>query len=122
MYCARGKDEQYIKDHKLYLQSDRASCHRFEANQFRLFCMSAAYVLLHALRTQGCGGTRWAQVTMATLQQHVLKLGARILVMKTRIKIQLPAAYPWKADLAQVLGIFTHLRDQISARAGPVTA
>ncbi|HKJ87604.1 MAG TPA: transposase, partial [Gammaproteobacteria bacterium] len=116
--CARGKDEQYIKDHKGSLQSDRTSCHRFEANQFRLYCMSAAYVVLHSLRTQVCGGTRWAQATMATLQQHVLKLGARIRVLKTRIKVQRPAAYPWPADLARLLGIFTHLR----ARAGPVMA
>jgi len=117
VYCARGQDEQYIKDHKRYLQSDRASCHRFEANQFRLFCMSAAYVLLQALRAEVCGGTRWAKATMATLQQHLLKIGARIRVLKTRIKVQLPAAYPWPVDLARVLGIFTHLR----ARAGPIT-
>lgn len=122
VYCARGKDEQYIKDHKRYLQSDRASCHRFEANQFRLCCMSAAYVLLHALRTEVCGGTRWAQATLATLQQHVLKLGARIRVMKTRIKVQLPTAYPWFPDLARMLGIFTSLRAAPEARAGPVDA
>jgi hypothetical protein len=33
---ARGQAENKSKDHKLYLQSDRTSCHRFEANQFRL--------------------------------------------------------------------------------------
>lgn len=122
IYCARGKDEQYIKDHKRYLQSDRTACHRFEANQFRLLCMSAAYVLLHSLRTQVCGGTRWAHATMATLQQHVLKLGARIVALKTRIKVQLPAAYPWYTDLARMLGIFTYLRAAPEARAGPVDA
>ena len=26
-----------IKEHKLYTRSDRTSCHRWEANQFRLF-------------------------------------------------------------------------------------
>jgi len=46
VYCARGKDEQYIKDHKRYLQNDHTSCHRFEANQFRLFCLAAADVRL----------------------------------------------------------------------------
>lgn len=30
VYCARGKDEQYLKDHKCYLQSDRTACHTFE--------------------------------------------------------------------------------------------
>ena len=43
IYCARGQAENEIKDHKLYLQSDRTSCHRFEANQFRLLLHSAAY-------------------------------------------------------------------------------
>jgi len=44
IYCARGQAENDIKDHKLYLKSDRTSCHRFAANQFRLFLHSAAYV------------------------------------------------------------------------------
>jgi len=122
VYCARGQDEQSSKDHQVSLQSHRASCHRFEANQFRLFCMSAAYVLLQALRAEVGGGTRWAQVTMATRQQQVLKLGARIRGLKTPMKVQLPAAYPWYADLAQLLGIFTHLRACSATRAGPVGA
>ena len=37
IYCARGRMENMIKDHKLYTKSDRTSCHRWEANQFRLF-------------------------------------------------------------------------------------
>jgi hypothetical protein len=44
IYCARGQAENEIKDHKRYLKSDRTSCHRFEANQFRMFLHSAAYV------------------------------------------------------------------------------
>ena len=44
LYCARGQAENEIKDHKRYLKSDRTLCHRFEANQFRLFLHSAAYV------------------------------------------------------------------------------
>ena len=39
-----------IKEHKLYTKSDRTSCHRWEANQFRLFLHSGAYWLLHQLR------------------------------------------------------------------------
>lgn len=85
VYCSRGKDEQYMKDHKLYLQSGRTSCHRCEANPFRLWCMSAAYVLLRALRAEVCRGTRWARVNMATLQQHLLKIGARIVTLTTRL-------------------------------------
>jgi len=72
--------------------------------------MSAAYGLLQALRAEVCGGTRWAKATMATLQQHLLKIGAHIRVLHTRIKGQLPAAYPEDDDWAQVLGLFAHLR------------
>jgi len=35
---------------KLYTRSDRTSCHRWEANQFRLFLHMGAYWLLHELR------------------------------------------------------------------------
>ncbi len=34
VYCARGRMENMIKEHKLYTKSDRTSCHRWEANQF----------------------------------------------------------------------------------------
>ena len=37
-----------IKDMKLYTRSDRTSCHRWEANQFRLFLHMGAY--WHELR------------------------------------------------------------------------
>ena len=59
VYCARGQIENYspsrqvgIKDHKRGLKSDRTSCYRFEANAFRLFLHSAAYVLLWTLRAE----------------------------------------------------------------------
>ena len=38
VYCARGRMENMIKEHKLYTKSDRTSCHRWEANQFRAPC------------------------------------------------------------------------------------
>ena len=52
LYCARGQAENEIKDHQLYLQSDRTACHRFEANQFRLLLYVAAYVFLETLRRE----------------------------------------------------------------------
>lgn len=48
--CARGHRENASTDHKLSLQSDRTSCHRFEANQVRVFLHSAASMLLDTLR------------------------------------------------------------------------
>jgi hypothetical protein len=68
LYCARGHMDNEIKDHKRSLKSDRTSCHRFEANQFRVFFHSAASVLLDTLRREVLQGTPWARATMETLQ------------------------------------------------------
>jgi hypothetical protein len=94
IYCARGQAENEIKDHKLYLKSDRTSCHRFEANQFRVLLHSAAYVLLETLRREVLRTTQWASATMETIQLRLLKLGARVQEFKGRIQISLPSSCP----------------------------
>src|SRR5215813_1807722 len=94
IYCARGQAENEIKDHKLYLKSDRTACHRFAANQFRLFLHSAAYVLLDTLRREVFKTAPWACATMETIQLRVLKLGARVQELTARIKISLPSSCP----------------------------
>jgi hypothetical protein len=92
--CARGQAENEIKDHKLYVKSDRTSCHRFEANQLRLLLHSAAYVLLETLRREVLKTTQWAFATMETIQVRLLKLGARVQEFGQRIKIALPGRVP----------------------------
>lgn len=62
MYCGRGQMENFIKNHKTFLQSDRTSCHTFLANAFRLILHSAAYVLLHTFCEKALEGTRWSHV------------------------------------------------------------
>jgi hypothetical protein len=94
IYCARGQMENEIKDHKRYLKSDRTSCHRFEANQFRLLLHSAAYVLLDTLRREVLKGTPWARATMETIQLRLLKLSARVQELTDRITISLPSSCP----------------------------
>jgi Transposase DDE domain group 1 len=94
LYCARGQMENEIKDHKRYLKSDRTSCHRFEANQFRVLLHSAAYVLLDTLRREVLQGTPWARATMETLQLRLLKRGARVHEFTDRLKIALPSSCP----------------------------
>ena len=109
IYCARGTAESYIKDHKRYLKSDRTSCHRAEANQFRLFLASAAYVLLHALRQHVLRNTPWRNATFDTIRLRVLKIGTRVREMKSRIKIELPCSYPNKAALTNSFKLFALL-------------
>jgi hypothetical protein len=97
LYCARGKAEGFIKDHKTFLHSDRTSCHRFAANQFRLFLHSAAYVLLHTLRAVGLRGTGASNVYFNTLQLRFLKIGARVEELATRIRFHFPTSYPFQS-------------------------
>ena len=110
IYCARGNAELYIKDHKLYLKSDRTSCCRFAANQFRLLLHSAAYVLIHALKTNVLKHTPWVNATIATIRLRLLKIGARVRQLKTRIKVELPSCYPLKETLTKSFQMFEILR------------
>ena len=110
IYCARGNAELYIKDHKLYLKSDRTSCHRFAANQFRLLLHSAAYVLIHALKTNVLKHTPWVNATIATIRLRLLKIGVRVRQLKTRIKVELPSCYPLKETLTKSFQMFEILR------------
>jgi DDE family transposase len=110
IYCARGQAENEIKDHKLYLKSDRTSCHRFEANQFRLLLHSAAYVLLETLRREVFRTTQWASATMETIQLRILKLGARVQECKDRITISLPSSCPVAPVLRRSLTLLACVR------------
>jgi len=110
IYCARGQAENEIKDHKRYLKSDRTSCHRFEANQFRLFLHSAAYVLLDTFRREVLQGTPWAKATMETIQLRLLKLGARVQELTDRITISLPSSCPVAPVLRRCLTLLACVR------------
>jgi len=109
-YCSRGKMELYIKDHKTYLQSDRTSCHRWEANQLRLFLHSAAYVLIHTLQKTVLIGTQFYNATMDTIQKKILKIAASVKELKTKIKVELPISYPNQSVLEKAFRIFEVLK------------
>jgi hypothetical protein len=101
-YCGRGRMENFIKDHKNALHSDRTSCHRFDANQFRLFLHSAAYVLLHTLAEKGLRGTELAKAQFDTIMLKVLKIGAQVVEGLSRIRVHLPSSCPAKELFARI--------------------
>lgn len=109
VYCGRGKMELMIKDHKNALKSDRTSCQRKEANQFRLFIHSAAYVLMHALRENLLSGSEFATAQFDTIRLRLLKIGARVEVGKTFIRFHLPESYPLKSILWRASAMLTVL-------------
>lgn len=105
IYSPRGQTENYIKDHKVGLKSDRTSCHSFTANQFRLFLSSAAYVLLQAMRENLLKGTQFARAQFDTIRLKLLKIGARVSELKTKIKLHLPSAFANKPILVKACSI-----------------
>jgi hypothetical protein len=110
-YCARGAMELRIKDHKTYLKSDRSSCHKFGANQLRLFLHSVAYVLIHTLQKEVLRGTEFANATMQTIQLKILKTAAKVKELKTKIRIEFPRTCPAKDIQTKAFNIFEVLRN-----------
>jgi len=109
VYCGRGRMELMIKDHKVALRSDRTSCHRKEANQFRLFIHSAAYVLMHALRANLLKGSELAHAQFDTICLRLLKIGARLETGRTFLRFHFPAACPAQDILMRAIGILATL-------------
>ena len=107
VYCARGRMENMIKDMKLYTRSDRTSCHRWEANQFRLFLHMAAYWLLISLRAAAPRRSLWRTATFETLRRTFLKIAVRVEELKSRIKVAFPSTYPHARVLALLAGTIT---------------
>ncbi len=109
-YCHRGAMELRIKEHKTYLKSDRTSCHKFEANQLRMFMHSAAYVLMHTLQKEILRGTEFVNSTMQTLQLKIIKTAAKVTELKTKIKIEFPKACIHRHVQETAFSIFDELR------------
>jgi len=92
-YVDRGESENWIKDFKRACKADRLSCHRFVANQFRLFLHAAAYWLLDTLR-------HWLtrlgvpRLQLDTLRLHLLKVAGRVCELLTRVRLHLASSHP----------------------------
>ena len=95
----RGQAENLIKAHKLHLASDRTSCTKATANQFRLLIHTAAYWLLHTLRGLAPKTSFWRDAQFDTIRLALIKVAARVTEMVTRIKVALPTCYPYQAEL-----------------------
>jgi hypothetical protein len=102
VYCNRGAMELMIKEHKNHLASDRTSCSSFHANQFRLFLHSMAYILMHHFRSHYLKGTEFAKAQFDSIRTKIIKIGARVHHLVTKIKIQLPNSYPYKDDFFSI--------------------
>ncbi|MCP4082702.1 MAG: IS1380 family transposase, partial [Planctomycetaceae bacterium] len=91
------------KEHKLYTKSDRTSCHRWEANQFRLFLHTGAYWLLLLLRGAAPKRSRFRAATFETIRRAFVKIAVRVEQLKSRITIALPTACPQRKMLVMLM-------------------
>ena len=93
-----------IKAHKLHLASDRTSCCKATANQFRLLIHTAAYWLMLSLRALAPKTSFWRDAQFDTIRLCLIKVAGRVTEMVTRIKIALPSAFPYQAGFADLAG------------------
>ena len=99
-----GRRKNLIKAHKLHLASDRTSCHKATANQFRLLIHTAAYWLLLSLRSLAPRTSFWRDAQFDTIRLNLIKIAARVTEMVTRIKVALPSAHPYRAGFTMLAG------------------
>lgn len=102
VYCGRGNAELFIKDHKLGTGSDRSSCNSAEANQFRLFIHSAAYIILHELREKVLKGSELENASFMRIILQLIKTAAIVEVKKTKLHVHLPEHYRYKKIFSKV--------------------
>jgi hypothetical protein len=94
VYCRRGAAENHIKSWKTHLAADRTSCTRATANQFRLFLHAGAYWLMWGLRAAMPKRSSFAVAQFDTLRLRLIKIAARVVEMKTQIRLYLPTSCP----------------------------
>jgi hypothetical protein len=121
LYCGRGQAENLIKAHKLHLASDRTSCTKATAKQFRLLIHTAAYWLLHTLKGMAPKTSFWRDAQFDTIRLVFIKIAARVTEIVTRIKVSLPCSYPYKQrpDRCHGKDFLQHPRHLRRIRVGP---
>jgi len=92
VYCRRGQAENHIKSWKTHLAADRTSCMKASANQLRLFLHAGAYWLMWGLRQSMPRRSMWRVAQFDTLRLRLIKIAARVVEMKTMIRIHLPTS------------------------------
>ncbi len=103
VYCRRGQAENHINSWKTHLAADRTSCTKATANQFRLFLHAGAYWLMWGLRVSMPKRSIWRVAQFDTLRLRLIKIAARVVEMKTMIKIHLPTSCPVQAIIPLAL-------------------
>ena len=103
VYCRRGQAELLRHVELRGLRADRTSCSKATANQLRLFLHGGAYWLMWGLRASMPKRSMWRVAQFDILRLRLIKVAARVVELKTMIKIHLPTAYPAQDVLSLAL-------------------
>jgi Transposase DDE domain group 1 len=108
-YNGRGTAEQWIKEGKQALNWTRLSCHRFVANQVRLWLFVLAYNLGNFMRRLALPEAmkHWS---LTSLQTRLIKTGGRLVRHARRLVFQLPEVMVSGEMLAGMLERISRLR------------
>ena len=104
IYCRRGQAENHIKSWKTHLAADRTSCTKATANQLRLFLHAGSYWLMWGLRVSMPKRSMWRVAQFDTLRLRLIKIAARVVEMKTMLRVHLPTSCPGQNILRFALG------------------
>lgn len=94
-YAERGQMENYIKELKNGLYSDRLSCHAWYANYFRLMLSAFAYRTMQEIRV--ClAGTELEKAEADTIRLRLFKVGAQVKETVRRVCVHLSSWFVGK--------------------------
>ena len=89
------------------LASDRTSCPSPTANQVRLVLHTAAFWVMHEVRAAIPKTSDLARCEFGTLRLKLIKIAARIVEHKSRIRVHLPTCCPQAAVFAAIAATLT---------------
>ena len=107
-----------IKSWKTHLAADRTSATLATEDPFRLFLHAGAYWLMWGLRAAMPKRSSFAVAQFDTLRRRLIKIAARVVELKTQIRVHLPTSCPDQAILRSVLGRIPRL---VTRTKGPQT-
>ena len=108
-YNGRGTAEQWIKEGKYALNWTRLSCHKFVANQVRLWLFVLTYNLGNFMRRLVLPEDmkHW---TLTSLQTRLIKTGGRLVRHARRLVFQLAEVLVTREMLTGILERISRLR------------
>ena len=108
-YNGRGTAEQWIKEGKYALNWTRLSCHKFVANQVRLWLFILAYNLGNFVRRLALPESirRWS---LTSVQTRLIKIGGRLVRHARRLVFQLAEVLVTREMLTGILERISGLR------------